>query len=182
MFFNDTLRTSACFLASFSCLPGRYKNSLWSPDPLPGYREVPMRSLGHDDGVSEVVGEMLMIGLVILLVGVFAAALGNFLPTARDPSVTILMITDNPNGTITLWHKGGDWVKSEDLTVIISYPNDTLKKIPASDLTNFIRVPNKTVFDLGSNITVKTGGIMRGNETISLVTPHARIFTGRVPV
>lgn len=133
-------------------------------------------------GVSEVVGEMLMIGLVILLVAVFAAALGNFLPTARDPSVTVLMTTDNPNGTITLWHKGGDWVKSEDLTVIISYPNDTLEKIPASDLTNFIMVPNKTVFDLGSNITVKTGGILMGNETISLVTPHARIFTGRIPL
>jgi FlaG/FlaF family flagellin (archaellin) len=132
-------------------------------------------------GVSEVVGEMLMIGLVILLIGVFAAALGNFLPTARDPSVTILM-TNDTSGNITLWHKGGDWIKSEDLSVIISYPNDTLKKIPASDLTKFSIIPDKTVFDLGSNITVNTGGILKGNETISLVTPHARIFTGRVPV
>ena len=142
--------------------------------------------LGHcrisrEHGVSEVVGEMLMIGLVILLIGIFAAALGTFLPTARDPSVSVL-ITNDTSGNITLWHKGGDWIKSEDLTVIISYPNDTLKKIPASDLTNFIMVPNKTVFDLGSNITVKTGGILMGNETISLVTPHARIFSGRIPL
>ena len=152
------------------------------PDTLAGYSTGEVTGRDRSErGVSEVVGEMLMIGLVILLVGVFVAALGNFLPTARDPSVTILM-TNDTYGNITLWHKGGDWVKSEDLTVIIGYPNDTLKKIPASDLTNFIMVPNKTVFNLGSNITVKTGGILMGNETISLVTPHARIFTGRVPV
>jgi FlaG/FlaF family flagellin (archaellin) len=133
----------------------------------------------QESGVSEVVGEMLMIGLVIILIGVFAAALGNFLPTSRDPSVTILMTTDNLNGTITLWHKGGDWVKKEDLTVVVSYPNDTLQKILPSDKTNFIMVPDKTVFDLGSNITVHAG-TFAGNETVSLVTPHARIFTGRV--
>jgi len=137
------------------------------------------RCVHQESGVSEVVGEMLMIGLVILLIGVFAAALGNFLPTARDPSVTILMTTDTTNGTITLWHKGGDWVKKEDLTVVISYPNDTLQKISSSDSTRFVMVPDKTVFDLGSNITVNTG-TLAGNETVSLVTPHVRIFTGRV--
>jgi len=140
---------------------------------------LPPKSKACDDAASEVVGEMLMIGLVIVLIGVFAAALGNFLPTTRDPSVTILMTNDTHN--ITLWHKGGDWIKKEDLTVVISYSNDTLKKIPSSDVAHFILVPgNKTVFDLGSNITVITGEPLKGNETISLVTPSARIFTGRV--
>lgn len=138
-----------------------------------------VNTLSHDNAVSEVVGEMLMIGLVIVLIGVFAAALGNFLPANRDPSVTIRMSADAGNGTITLWHKGGDWVKKEDLTVVISYPNDTLKKIPSSDPTRFVLVPNTTVFDLGSNITI-TAGSLAGNETISLVTPQARIFTGRI--
>lgn len=129
----------------------------------------------RDSGVSEVVGEMLMIGLVILLVGVFAAALGNFLPSARDPSVTIMMSNDTL-GNITLWHKGGDSVNAEDLAIVILYPNDSLKKIPSSC---FVMIPNNTVFDLGSNITVYVGPLM-GNETVSLVTPHARIFNGRV--
>jgi len=136
------------------------------------------RPVHEEAGVSEVVGEMLMIGLVIILIGVFAAALGNFLPTSRDPSVTILM-TNDTQGNITLWHKGGDWVKKEDLTVVVSYPNDTLQKISSSDSTRFVMVPDKTVFDLGSNITVKTG-TLAGNETVSLVTPHSRIFNGRV--
>jgi archaeal type IV pilus assembly protein PilA len=137
----------------------------------------------HDDGVSEVVGEMLMIGLVILLIGVFAAALGNFLPTARDPSVTIKMSNDTQN--ITLWHKGGDWVKKEDLTVVISYPNDTVQKYYPNDSLkkdsslHFDIVPDKSVFDLGSHINITTG-TLGGNETVSLVTPRARIFTGRI--
>jgi FlaG/FlaF family flagellin (archaellin) len=144
-------------------------------------RILSVNTIPHDNAVSEVVGEMLMIGLMIVLIGVFAAALGNFLPTTRDPSVTILMTNDTHN--ITLWHKGGDWVKKEDLTVVISYSNDTLKKIPSSDVSHFILVPgNKSVFDLGSNITIITGEPLKGNETISLVTPNARVFTGRVAV
>ena len=59
--------------------------------------------------VSEVVGEMLMIALVIVLISVFSAALYNFLPTDRDPSINVMMTNDQQN--ITLWHKGGDWVK-----------------------------------------------------------------------
>lgn len=137
----------------------------------------------HDDGVSEVVGEMLMIGLVIILIGVFAAALGNFLPAARDPSVTIILSNDTQN--ITLWHKGGDWVKKEDLTVVISYPNDTVQKYYPNDSLkkvsslHFDMVPDNSVFDLGSHINITLGNLT-GNETVSLVTPRARIFTGRV--
>ena len=58
-----------------------------------------------DTGVSEVVGEMLMIVLVIILLSVFSAALYNFLPSDRDPSISVMMKNDRQN--ITLWHKGG---------------------------------------------------------------------------
>ncbi|HNX16947.1 MAG TPA: type IV pilin N-terminal domain-containing protein [Methanoregula sp.] len=133
----------------------------------------------NGSGVSEVVGEMLMIGLVIVLIGVFAATLGNFFPTSREPSVIILLTADTANDTITLWHKGGDWVKKEDLMVVVSYPNDTVKKIPYSDSAGFVMVPDKIVFDLGSNITIKAG-TLTGDETVSLVTSRSRIFTGRV--
>lgn len=135
-----------------------------------------MNGIMQDNGVSEVVGEMLMIGLAILIVGVFAAAVGNFLPGARDPSITIMMSNDT-SGNITLWHKGGDAINKDDLSVIILYPNDTRQKIPSAA---FVMVPgNVSVFDLGSNITVYAGPLA-GNETVSLVTPHARIFTGKV--
>ncbi|NMB77789.1 MAG: type IV pilin [Methanomicrobiales archaeon] len=130
-----------------------------------------------DNAVSEVVGEMLMIGLVILLVSAFAAALGTFAPAARDPSVTILM-THDPAGNVTLWHKGGDWLKAGDLKVIAG--NDSYRNVCSSGNTCFVLVPKKEVFDLGSNITIITGMDFSGDETISLVTPRAQVFSGAV--
>jgi hypothetical protein len=41
-------------------------------------------------------------------------------------------------------------------------------------------VPNKSVFDLGSNITVQLPAGLEGNETVKLVTPHTVIYTGKV--
>jgi archaeal type IV pilus assembly protein PilA len=129
-----------------------------------------------DSGVSEVVGEMLMIALVIVLLSVFSAALSNFLPSDRDPSINIMMSNDRQN--ITLWHKGGDWVKFEDLTVVIG--NETNRTSITWRNGNLLIVPNKTVFDLGSNITVHMPMYLEGNETVKLVTPHTVIFTGKV--
>jgi archaeal type IV pilus assembly protein PilA len=129
-----------------------------------------------DSGVSEVVGEMLMIALVIVLISVFSATLFNFLPTSRDPSINVMMTNDQQN--ITLWHKGGDWVKFEDLTVIVG--NETNRSSFSTRTGNLILVPNKTVFDLGSNITVQMPRILEGNETVKLVTPHTVIYTGQV--
>ncbi|MDD3135990.1 MAG: type IV pilin N-terminal domain-containing protein [Methanoregula sp.] len=127
-------------------------------------------------GVSEVVGEMLMITLVIVLITVFSVILFNFLPTDRDPSITVMMTNDSQN--VTLWHKGGDWVKAEDLTVIIG--NEITRTSFSRKNGNLILVPDKTVFDLGSNITVQMSANLKGNETIKLVTPRTVIFTGRV--
>jgi FlaG/FlaF family flagellin (archaellin) len=130
----------------------------------------------HHDAASEVVGEMLMIGLAIILISVFASVMGNFIPGVHDPSVTI-MVTNDAMGNITLWHKGGDWIKVDDLTVITGddehrYP---LKKGSGA----FLLVPEKSVFDLGSNITVRVAET-KGNGTVSLVTPKSVIFSGTV--
>ena len=135
-----------------------------------------IRPRNPDQGVSEVVGEMLMIGLTIILITVFASVLGNFLPAAHDPSVTIILTSDHEN--VTLWHKGGDWVKVEELTIIIG--NDTSRTSFTGQSPDFVMVPEKTVFDLGSNITITTGLSFAGDETVSLVTPRAKIFSGTV--
>jgi archaeal type IV pilus assembly protein PilA len=129
-----------------------------------------------DYGVSEVVGEMLMIALVVVLLSAFSAALFNFLPTDRDPSVSVMMSNDRQN--ITLWHKGGDWVKIEDLTVIVANETNRTSFSPGTGV--FVLVPDKPVFDLGSNITVRFTPRLEGNETVKLTTPRSVIFTGRV--
>jgi archaeal type IV pilus assembly protein PilA len=137
---------------------------------------IPSRIDYRDAGVSEVVGEMLMIVLVVVLVSVFSAALYNFLPTDRDPSISVMMSNDRQN--ITLWHKGGDWVKSEDLTVIVG--NETNRSAFSGSKAGLVLVPDKPVFDLGSNITVRMPEYLEGNETVKLVTSHTVIYTGRV--
>jgi archaeal type IV pilus assembly protein PilA len=130
----------------------------------------------RDSGVSEVVGEMLMIGLVIMLLSVFSAALYNYLPVDRDPSINVMMTNDHRN--VTLWHKGGDWVKFEDLTVVIG--NETNRTSFSRKNGGLLLVPDKAVFDLGSNITVNVPEGLEGNETVKLVTARTVIYTGRV--
>ncbi len=130
----------------------------------------------HHDAVSEVIGEMLMIGLAIILISVFASVVGNFLPSAHDPVVTVMLTSDSQN--VTLWHKGGDWVRKEELTIVIA--NDTYhQEYPVRD-GNVVLVPAKQVFDLGSNITILTGSRFYGDETATLVTPRASLFSGKV--
>jgi len=117
-----------------------------------------------------------MIALVIIVISVFSAALFNFLPAERDPSINVMMSNDRQN--VTLWHKGGDWVEFDDLSVIIG--NETNRTSFSPRNGDLVLVPNKTVFDLGSNITVQMPGYLEGDETVRLVTPHTVIFTGRV--
>lgn len=131
---------------------------------------------GNESGVSEVVGEMLMVALVVVLLAVFSSVLFQYLPVERDPSVSVMVTNDGQN--ITFWHKGGDWVKAEDLTVIIG--NETTRTSFSRKNGNLHLVPDKTVFDLGSNITVQMQENLKGNETIKLVTHNAVIYTGKV--
>jgi archaeal type IV pilus assembly protein PilA len=131
---------------------------------------------GMDWAVSEVVGEMLMIALVIVLVSVLSAAIYNFFPTERDPSISVMMSNDRQN--ITLWHKGGDWIKVEDLAVVIA--NETYRTSFSQKSGSLEIVPDKPVFDLGSNITLRMPAYFEGNETVKLVTPHTILYTGKV--
>ncbi|WAC05792.1 MAG: type IV pilin N-terminal domain-containing protein [Methanoregula sp.] len=133
-------------------------------------------------GVSEVVGEILMIGLVIILIAVFSTTVSSFLPSERYPSVTI-KVTNETAKTITLWHKGGDWVRASDLKVIVANSTDHATEIVyrVDDSHHpFILVPQKTTFDLGSNITITWDSALDGNETVKLATPRAVIFSGQV--
>ncbi|MEN6609773.1 MAG: type IV pilin N-terminal domain-containing protein [Methanoregulaceae archaeon] len=148
----------------------------------------------NEPGVSEVVGEMLMIALVVVLLAVFSAALFNYLPVDREPTVSIMMKNDT-RGNITLWHKGGDWVKGEDLSVLIGYDTDKRRSYKYNDTftdssNHFLMVhpdqQKKKIFDLGSNITVIipesiwNSEYLQGNITVRLVSPRSVIYTGRI--
>ena len=133
--------------------------------------------------VSGVVGEMLMIGIVLVLAAVFTSQLPNYLPSERSPTVTIMMSNDT-GGNVTLWHKGGDWVKVNTLKVIIS--NQTNQKTyTSSGNPHFYFVPDpaepgSSVFDLGGNISIISGAPLAGNEKVVLATDRAVLFSGVV--
>jgi archaeal type IV pilus assembly protein PilA len=130
----------------------------------------------NNSGVSGVVGEMLMIAIVVILISVFSAALNNFLPADRDPSISVSMSNDRQN--ITLWHKGGDWVEFGDISITVG--NETGRRSFSQKTGDLILVPDKAVFDLGSNITVRLPVNLEGNETVKMVTPRTVIFSGKV--
>jgi len=144
-------------------------------------------------GVSEVVGEMLMVVLVVILLSVFSAALYNYLPADREPSISI-MITNDTQGNITLWHKGGDWIEAETLSVILmnetSRRNYRYNQTFDNKKTQFMLVhPNrqqKKVFDLGSNISVAVppevwnAPTIRSNMSVRLVTSRTVLYSGRI--
>ncbi len=138
--------------------------------------------------VSEVVGEMLMIGIVLILAAVFTSQLPNYLPSERSPLVTIRMSNDT-NGNVTFYHKGGDWVKVSDLKVIISNP---------SGLSNQSGncVPTRTRALISPRISQRPAIPRRlisvepsplfpdlyfdSNTTVTLTTDRAVLFSGAV--
>lgn len=138
----------------------------------------------RNQAVSEVVGEMLMIGIVLILAAVFTSQLPNYLPSERSPTVTIMMNNDT-FGNVFFWHKGGDWVKVSDLRVVIS--NQTYQAtytFTGAPRFTFVPDPAETndnqTFDLGGNITVSTGATLNGDEKIVLATDRAVLFSGTV--
>jgi hypothetical protein len=131
---------------------------------------------GNESAVSEVVGEMLVIGIVLILVSVFSASLSNYLPSERSPTVTIL-ISNDTQGNITLWHKGGDWVRTDTLRVIISN-RSFQESYRLSDPQTFILSPAGQSFDLGGSITAVHRHHLAGDEEVVLATDRAVIFSG----
>jgi archaeal type IV pilus assembly protein PilA len=130
--------------------------------------------------VSEVVGEMLMIGIVLILVAVFSASLANYLPSERSPAVTIRLANDT-DGHIILWHKGGDWIKTDTLRVIVAEGNNSVtKSYTVKSDPPFTHVPDTEAFDLGDNLTADWGEPLAGNESVTLATDRAVLFSGKI--
>jgi archaeal type IV pilus assembly protein PilA len=127
-------------------------------------------------GVSEVVGEMLMIGLVLMVVAVFSSTLSSFLPVERSPSITV-MVTNDTLGNITFWHKGGDWVKVSDLKVIVKNSSTTLYFPDSGGGSPPVTNPPMTIFEVGSGIRVHLDKL-EGNESVKMGTSRTVLFSG----
>jgi hypothetical protein len=136
--------------------------------------------LNCEAAVSEVIGEMLMISMVLILVAVFAASFGQFVvPSDREPYVNVKMTADTDS--ITFWHKGGDWVAKSDISVLLlngTGVNPTRVRIEPPDIAV---QPETTAFDLNSTLTVAIPEGMQGEPLeVQLVTPRSVLFSGGV--
>ena len=130
---------------------------------------------------------MLMIAIVLILVAVFSSQLADYLPSERSPTVTIRVSNDG-RGNITLWHKGGDWVKTGSLRVVVfnqSYrmddPDHKFILGRAEWMTD--QSFSDRTFDLGENITVDIQRPLTEDEkekTITLATDKAVVFSGTI--
>lgn len=143
----------------------------------------------HDDAVSSVVGEMIMIALVIILVALFATSAFSLIPGGREASVDVAM--KNATGgtpapgdtTVIFWHKGGDWVEDKDLTVVVIGEDRGRKEYdsrsPAFCLHD--HAGNETAtFDLGAYLSVTLNPALEYGDTVRLVTQNSVIYSGEV--
>ena len=107
----------------------------------------------RDDAATSVVGEILLMALVIILVSLFAASAFDLLPGDRQSVVDVSMKYDKDANTLSFWHKGGDWIAGEDLTVTLTKSDGTKSVLTQKSLTDW-EGKEKVVFDLGGCYTV----------------------------
>ena len=132
-----------------------------------------------DDGVSSVVGEMLLLAIGVILVAVFAASLTGLLPGDRDDHVDVAMKPDVSSNTLTFYHKGGDAIAKDELRVLVYPENDVNPRISSiSDLKDSTGIDTQ-VFNLGCVLTVLVPELA-SNDQVRLMTDNTIIYTGVV--
>jgi FlaG/FlaF family flagellin (archaellin) len=139
----------------------------------------------HDEAVSSVVGEMIMIALVIILVALFATSAFSLVPGGRETSVDVHMevVEGNLPGsadTLHLWHKGGDWVEKKDLTVLVIRKDDGSRD-EYTDFSLYDHASKTTnAFDLGGCLKVNLDTALKCEDIVRLVTPKNVIYSGEI--
>lgn len=118
-----------------------------------------------DSAVSSVMSEMLLIALVLILVPTVTINLIQQMPEERVPTVNIMMTPIDSSGTVSFYHKGGDWIKKEDIQIM----QDGSRKDSWKDIYH-----NRT-YDLGDVITVSD---VESGKPISFIVKNSVLFSG----
>ncbi|MBN1167081.1 MAG: type IV pilin [Methanospirillaceae archaeon] len=139
-----------------------------------------MKDKTRQEAVSPVIGEALMIGLILLIIPFVSIAIMSELPGNRVPTVTILLDYDEPN--LILYHKGGDYLVRDDITVIVRHlRGEEVYRDDGGDMTFVSDVsPDSRTFDLGDRYMIDTSSLTSPNE-VRVVARNAVVFTGVIP-
>lgn len=134
-----------------------------------------MKSDQSDSAVTSVVGEMLVLVLVILLVSLFALSAFSLLPGERETYVTVAL--DEGNAThLLFWHKGGDWVEADELSVTATSENGTKLEPEINGVYNG-NFSVSEVFDLGGCFTIPRSEFGSGVYDLRITTADSIIFS-----
>lgn len=134
-------------------------------------------ALKKDDGVSSVVGEMLLLAIGVILVAVFATSLMGLLPSDRDDHVDVAMnVSDD---TLTFYHKGGDAIDKSELRVMVYPVNNVTPRTCRISALNDSNGGVAAVFNLGCVLTADVSGLT-SKDQVRLMTEHTIIYTGVV--
>lgn len=139
----------------------------------------------RDPAVSSVISEVLLIALVLMLVPMVTISLMNQLPQDRVPTV-VIKIGHLSDDSVILYHKGGDYIKKDDLSVIIRITGKdgkTKKESAPYRRDQLEYSTDYSVFDLGDSATIRDSpffsDISKGSEiTITVIVKNAVIFSG----
>ena len=138
-----------------------------------------------DSGVSTVLSEVLMIALVLFLVPVVTISLINQLPEDRVPTVNIKMDVNYSSDKllVTLYHKGGDYIKKSDISIIIRTNNNGIihEYGPYHQNKLVFNQSGSQVFDLGDSVTnpVINTHLDAGTKIdVSLISKNSVIYPG----
>ena len=136
--------------------------------------------------VSEIVGEMLKLSLVVTLAAVIGMAVYAHLPDERYPYVEIE--TDNwTTSGVDITHVGGDLLNSNEVQIIVStgagdysynlYDNTTIWKF---DSSNGIWVMDKPVFQWGFTEKIHVNSTLTNITCVSVVHRRAVLAVAEV--
>ena len=130
----------------------------------------------RDDAATSVVGEILLMALVIILVSLFAASAFDLLPGDRQSVVDVSMQI-NDDKTLSFWHKGGDWIAGDDLTVTMTKADGTKSVLTQKSLKDCFGL-DKIVFDLGGCYTVGPYDSSLAGKTVNirLTSPDSVLY------
>lgn len=129
-----------------------------------------------EDGVSSVVGEMLMLVIVVILAALFAVGAMNFLPGEREDVTDITADFSHaaePENTIIFTHRGGDVLPVSELKIAV-YQGVEKRTDTKFDVDG-------TVFDLGGTITLTSSNPFCSGDEIRISTDKSIVYAGRIP-
>lgn len=130
----------------------------------------------NDKGISEVVGEMLLLSLVVTLVAILSANVFGLLPSFEDVPYASFVGVNGSNFTIV--HEGGDSISLSELRIIIDNSSVIQCDFNGSDLyCNNVKVGSLSDngnlrWDFGECLTIYKDRV--GGEKIKIIIAHER--------